>query len=420
MRVATRAEVEEIDVWARAFAGERKDRRYYEIVEDTLAGFEYGYFVLEDAAGAVEAVQPFFSADVDPLMTASAPIRHAIASLRRLFPDAFRMRALMVGCAAGEGHLAGASREQATRLATCLHEALLPYARQTGVQLVVLKEFPVGYREALSCFSENGYTRIPSLPMTRLNIAYSSFDEFMRSALSRATRKNLRRKFRKGASGAPITMELVTDVDAVVDEIYPLYLNVYARSRLRFEKLTREYLCRLAREMPDRARFFVWRQSSRPVAFSLCMTDGDTIYDEYLGLDYSVALDLHLYFWTLRDVVQWAIEHGYSWYVSTALNYDPKRRLGCELVPLDLYVAHTARLGNWILRRALPLLDPTKRDATLRSFPDYPELRTPVEPVSAGQIRSSDATFRASASSRVAGSSLGWSQAPASRWSERA
>jgi len=33
---------------------------------------------------------------------------------------------------------------------------------------------------------------------------------------------------------------------------------------------------------------------------------GDKIYDECIGLDYSVALGLHLYFYTLRDIISWA------------------------------------------------------------------------------------------------------------------
>ena len=53
--------------------------------------------------------------------------------------------------------------------------------------------------------------------------------------------------------------------------------------------------------MPDRARFFIWRQDGKMIAFALCLVHGDTIYDECLGLDYSVALDLHLYFYTMRD-----------------------------------------------------------------------------------------------------------------------
>ena len=50
---------------------------------------------------------------------------------------------------------------------------------------------------------------------------------------------------------------------------------------------------------------------------------------------------------------------------------DPKRRLKCELMPLDLYVAHTSRVANFVLRRVLPWLEPTRNDKTLREFPNY-------------------------------------------------
>src|SRR5439155_17637554 len=134
---------------------------------------------------------------------------------------------------------------------------------------------------------------------------------------------------------------------------------------MRFEKLTPEYMKRLGERMADKTRFFIWRQNGKAIAFSLCMLHGDTIYDEYLGLDYSVALDLHLYFSTFRDIVQWAMEHRHKWYCSSALNYDPKLRFKCELVPLDLYVRHTSPLVNAILKRVLPWIEPTRGDKTL-------------------------------------------------------
>ena len=98
-------------------------------------------------------------------------------------------------------------------------------------------------------------------------------------------------------------MSVTRDIAPVVDEVYPLYLQVYERSPLHFEKLTKAHLCELGRVMPDKVRFFVWRQSGKPVAFSVSMVHGDTIYNEYLGLDYAVALNLHLYFRAFRDIM---------------------------------------------------------------------------------------------------------------------
>ncbi|HET6248369.1 MAG TPA: GNAT family N-acetyltransferase [Tepidisphaeraceae bacterium] len=373
--VAQRQNLEQCPAWKTAFANSRKDWRYYQIVEDTiLQGFDYRYFVLEDAAGVVKAIQPFFLLAQDILQGSGPAVLKWAGRLRRIFPKALTIRTLMVGCAAGEGHLDQTSDEQAAWIASSLQEALVKYARSVRTRMIVLKEFPAKYREPLACFAQRGYTRVPSLPFTRLNIDYADFEEYMNKALSKNTRKDLRRKFRDAEAGEAIAMEVVNDITPYVDELYPLYLNVYRKSPLQFERLTKEYLCRLGSEMPDKVRFFIWRQKGRAVAFSVCMLQGDAIYDEYLGLDYDVALDLHLYFYTLRDIVSWAMKQRIKWYCSSALNYDPKRRLKCELMPMDLYVTHTSPLANFVLRKVLPLLEPTRNDKTLREFPNYDAL----------------------------------------------
>ena len=46
-----------------------------------------------------------------------------------------------------------------------------------------------------------------------------------------------------------------------------------------------------------------------------------------------------------------------------------------SLVPLDLYVRHTSRFFNLLLKWLLPLIEPTRHDKTLRKFPNYAELR---------------------------------------------
>ena len=373
--VAERAQIDQCPSWKNAFAHSRKDRRYYEIVEDTIQqGFDYRYFILEDAHGEVRAIQPFFLLNQDLLQGSGPTAQRWAGRVRRVFPKALTIRTLMVGCAAGEGHLDHASSEHALWIAQSLHGALVKYAKAIRARMIVLKEFPASYREPLSCFSRNGYTRVPSLPFTKLNIDYGSFEDYMAKALSKNTRKDLRRKFRDAAEAEPIELQVVNDVSPFVDEVYPLYLNVYQKSPLQFEKLTKEYLCRLGREIPDKARFFIWRQKGKAIAFSVCMLHDDSIYDEYLGLDYDVALDLHLYFYTLRDVIEWAMKQGLKWYCSSALNYDPKRRLKCELMPLDLYVAHTSPIANFVLKRVLPLLEPTRNDKILREFPNYAAL----------------------------------------------
>jgi hypothetical protein len=360
--------------WRSAFAGKRKDRRFYELIEDTnRQDFDFRYLAVKDTHGDIRAVQPFFLLDQDLLAGGGARVAALVRGIRRLWPSFLKVRTLMVGCVAGEGHL-DSGELSSNELARLLAAALVEAARGLKARLIVLKEFPAEYRAALSCFLDRGFTRVPSLPMTRLNIDYASFEDYMARALNSATRRKLRKKFRIAAAAAAIEMSIIHDAMPIVDEVYPLYLQVYDRSKLHFEKLTRAFFCDVGRLMADKVRFFLWRQEGRIVAFIFAMIEGDALYAEYIGLDYTVALELHLYHYAVRDIVSWAIANGYKWFRSSALNYDPKLHLRHRLDPIDLYVRHTSPLANALLRRILPLIEPTRRDPILRKFANYEEL----------------------------------------------
>ena len=374
MRVFTRTELENCEPWKRVFQNRCKDHRYYEIVDETLQNdFDHYYLWLEDPSGTVRAIQPVFFVRQNLVEGVPGKIRSVIDVIRKILPRFLTMRVLMVGCAAGTGDLGACDEKDERWTAEALPESLRTYAREKKASLVVLKDFPANYRSALETFALNGYARIPSMPMTRLQLRYENWDEYF-GTLSKATRKDLRRKFRKAERGPKIEMQLVSDIGPFIDEIYPLYLAVHERSQLKFETLTKGYFRAIAQRMPDRARFFIWRQDGKIVAFSFCLLCGDAIYDECIGLDYRVALDLHLYFYTLRDIISWALQQGLKYYYSNPLNYEPKLHLDCELVPLDLYVRHTNALLNPIFRRVIKYLGPTRHDPVLGRFPNAEEL----------------------------------------------
>jgi len=372
-RVLTRDELRTIDAWQHAFAGKTKDHRFYEIVADTLdSKFEHHYLLLEDRNGTVRAIQPVFFVQQN-LVEGIPALRAAVEAVRRRFPRFLTMRVLMVGNAAGEGHLSVCAPEDEEWVANALYQVLEIYGKQSKASLVVFKDFPATYRDVLWKFAANDYTRVPSMPMTELKLDYTDFDHYV-STLGASTRKDLRRKFRRIAGAEPITVEVVTDLTPYVDEVHPLYLQVHERSPLKFETLTKDYLSQLGRRMPDRARFFIWRQNGKAIAFSVALVHDGTIYDDYLGLDYLVALDLHLYFYTLRDILTWSLTQGLKRYRSSPLNYQPKLHLGCDLFPLDLYVRHTNPVLNQIFRPVLKFLEPTRHDPVLKRFRNADEL----------------------------------------------
>ncbi len=373
-KIVSRAELHDCDVWKRAFHNKCKDHRYYEIVEETLNGdFEHHYLQIEDKSGAIRAIQPVFFVRQNLVEGIPGKIRSVVDVVRKIFPRFLTMRVLMVGCAAGTGDLGACNEKDRSWVANALQATLQIYARYNKASLIVLKDFPASYRPPFVTFCSNRYARIPSMPMTRLALHYQSWNDYFRT-LSKATRKDLRRKFRKAESAPKINMEVMSDIAPFLDEIYPLYLAVHERSPLKFETLTKDYFRAIAQRMPERARFFIWRQLDKILAFSFCLVCNDKIYDECIGLDYSVALDLHLYFYTLRDIISWALQQGLKYYYSNPLNYEPKLHLDCELVPLDLYVRHTNTLLNPIFRCVIKYLGPTRHEPVLPRFPNAHEL----------------------------------------------
>jgi hypothetical protein len=348
-----------------------RDGRFYVITERTLADqFDQRYFILKNERENKIAVQPFFFARQD--LTAGLPSsqRRQILRLRSLFGNFLFLQILMVGCPAGEGDLD--STEQWAVVS--LREALDAYERVTKPTVTMLKDFSAKHRQILGEFRSHGYQRIPGMPAAELDLNFTSFEEYMRTRLGKVFRKSLRRKFKVLNRVPPLRMEVVRDASPIIDEIFPLYRQVYDRAQMTFDALNKDYFLALGHQMPDKTRFFVWRQNGRVIAFNLCLIHDRTLYDLGVGFDYSVALQLHLYFVTFRDVIQWCIENGVKTYHAGSLDYDPKLHLKLRLVPQDIYARFKPHWLNRPLQFAISYFAPIRYEPLLRKFANAHEL----------------------------------------------
>jgi hypothetical protein len=374
--VANRVPEADAETWAAGLAHQANDHRYYELTHDALGSqFEHYYLLLKDHTDKTRAIQPFLMVKQDLVTGMPKAFRRMMDKVRQRFPSALVMRMLMVGCSAGEGHLVRDTESGSVEwVAQALSEALRPVARGFKAAMIVMKDFPKTYRKALRPLRRAGYARVPSMPGSRLDLNFKNFDEYLQTKLSHKTRKNLRSKYRKAAAGAEVTMEVVADIAPHIDELFPLYQQVLERSQYKFEELTKSYFMQISCRMSERALFFIWRQNGKAVAFSSCAGHEGVLRDHYIGLDYKVALDQHLYFVTFRDIVTWAIENKYHTYYSAPLNYEPKYHLRHDLVPLDLYARTSWNWINPLFRFIIPYLEPTRYDPMIRKFANAHEL----------------------------------------------
>ena len=355
-----------MEFWARGFSDTPKDFQYYELIEQTMgSAFEYRYLAVFDKNNRPVALQPLVLTTQDLAVSASEALLRLVAKLRTVWPRFWRSRMAFAGCLVGEGETGAIeSVEVAIPLVA---EALEKYARGQRISLVAFKDFPTKMRRAFSCLKRSGYARVAGFPALTLELNFASFSEYMTTQLSRATRKNLRRKFRLAENTSPpLVLEVWTDAEQIIDEIYPLYLAVAQTSAIRFEVFTREYFLEAGRGAPGKFRYFIWRQGSRAVAFSFCTIWNGTLYDNDIGLDYTVAYELNLYYVTFRDLLNWALANGLRRYASAPFSYDPKLRLRLQLQPVDVYVKHTSRWVNPLIKGLALLFEPARADPVLR------------------------------------------------------
>ena len=278
VEVVTRAELARCPHWAHAFSSQRKDHRYYELVEDTIRqDFDYRYFVIKDGRGEICAVQPFFLLDQDLLAGIGGPVTAAAEFVRRLWPGFMRMRTLMVGCAAGEGHLDRIDELSRRFDAQLLAGAIEKHARDLKARLIVLKEFPAEYRASLWNASASTASRAFQACRWSFSISsYSSFDDYMSEVSEQVDAiEDQRESSRTSIGVSPIEMSVMSDITEIVDDVYPLYLQVYGRSTLHFEKLTQGIFLRPRAHDARQGPFFRLAAGRKARSrFSICAGSG--------------------------------------------------------------------------------------------------------------------------------------------------
>jgi len=269
-------------------------------------------------------------------------------AIKKVFHNIFSLKALVCGIPMGQGHLGNTPSLDVVEAIEMRMERL---ACKIKAPLLAFKDFDNSYDEAFKILLAKDYLKIDSLPMTRQELDFKNFEEFL-NKLSSATRYDFRRKLKKVTDvkiefSAPKQLD-----DKTLDEAYELYLQAVEIHHRNFETVPKQFFKLIAQNMPQETQFFLWKLNGRLVAFSFCLVLNDLLLDYYLGFDYTPAHEYHLYFVKFKDMLEWCLKHKIKTYEFGATGYEPKRRLKFEMVPVYLYVKARPK----ILRPVIKLL----------------------------------------------------------------
>jgi hypothetical protein len=338
--------------WNACFPADPENWAFYRACEVAgPPGFTWIYAFVREG-GRLLAVVPGFGTEYRLDTTVGGTVRWITDRLYRALPRLMSLRLLAAGSPVAEiCHLGFAGDvEPSCRpiLLSALVHALRSHARSDGYALVAVKDVADRHQHLWQPFAEaQNFHRVPGLPTACLDLPFDSLDGYLAS-LSRATRRDLRRKRRDFDR---VSVETREDVGGSADELAALYEATVARSELRFEPLPREYFAALLRWLAPNARVFLYRAEGRLIAFNLTIEDRDRLIDKYIGMDYSIAHQYNIYFNSWLHNVEYCINNRIRIYQSGQGFYGSKLRLGCRLQPNWHYFRHSSALIDAMLWR---------------------------------------------------------------------
>jgi hypothetical protein len=306
-------------------------------------------FIASHLAGEV----PGFVAPFDLLTTADLSLRRRVERMpgARWWRSWLRWSTQFVGTTASEYLVLPRNSEVAILPARWVAE----WAGAT--RLLIVKDIPEsgellfpGEGESAKALAEAcrkaGYLLVEGQALAYVAIDFSTPAEYL-SRLSAARRKDIRRKLKVRprlrvevlSTGSPEFSD-----SSFRQELYELYLAVYAQSEVHFDLLTAEYFAAVLQDSSLEGRLFLYWSVDGLIGFNLCFLHEGKLIDKYVGFRYPAAREYNLYAVSWMENLEYALAKGCTHYVAGWTDPEIKAYLGASFTFTRhaVYVRQTA------------------------------------------------------------------------------
>ncbi len=270
----------------------------------------------------------------------------------RWWPSVLSPRILGVGFVGGEKGQIGCARD--------LDRATLEAAWTLALEMldVLAQQLDAACRTFVNFTSESGrwipmqkltrFAQVQSLPYCSLPIVYDSLENYLAS-LSKATRKDLRRKLRDAQD---IEIRRTREPGLWLDTMYQWYLRAVERSEVVFGIQRLEYFAQVCHVVPG-AEFVLYFHRGTLLAFNLVIVTPESLVDQYFGMDDDRGRQYALYFISWLENIRYCIAHRIPRYDAGQGAEITKGRLGTELVPSLVLFHHRHPIIHSLLTMCL-------------------------------------------------------------------
>lgn len=219
---------------------------------------------------------------------------------------------------------------------------------------IMIKDLHAPFIEHAAHLEHLSYRYVETEPNMVLTLdgAWKNYDDYLASLASKY-RGTIRNAIFKAMDAAACTIEQVSDVAAVQNEIHALYKAVQVNADFRPFELQPHYFPALQKAAGERFRCSVVKQDGKLLGFLISVADGDKSIAYHIGFDRAAAADLPIYLRLLHAGIADALSMGCKEisYGRTAL--EPKAALGAKPQPFGILVRHRQPVLNKLMKHVL-------------------------------------------------------------------
>ena len=185
---------------------------------------------------------------------------------------------------------------------------------------------------------------------------WDSMEKYLASMRSKY-RKRINSALRKVSRFRFVDVD-VDDIEANLDWIYSLYLEIVERAPFNMFVLDKNYFVEIKKNLGDLCDFTIVTDGDKLVAFQINLANGDVYDAHFLGYDHTMLKSHDLYLNLLLNTVEHAIKKNMQTIIFSRTAMQIKSSIGAEPEELFLYLAVKNKLLNRFVRTAFKRLNP--------------------------------------------------------------
>ncbi len=273
-------------------------------------------------------------------------IKKSLKAAGRLMPSIFQPRILAVGLVEGEWSEIGIdpqidedTLDAAYKMAFNTLQILAAERKSDIVAFYNFNQYGKIPREAYK-----KYNLVRYRSCAQLIVDFDSMDEYM-SRLSRAARKDLRRKMRVVPE---VRVMRSRTIAPFLDRIYKLYMDTVSRGSLALGAHKRLFFEKICERVPG-AEYTLYFIQDELVAFNLLVVKPEAMVDQFFCMDYGLGRKYNLYVLSWLENVRTCIERKIPLYYTGQGTEKIKAHLGATFIPSFILFKHRHPLFDRLL-----------------------------------------------------------------------